>query len=253
MVTITDRGWTMEVKETNLCGISVPGIVQVTATPPVLEVFPAAQGQSLNPALQCLFGEHMNVTGKFELSGRIEGNPKESPFSKGLTGELAFHARKGRIYRYELLSKIFAFLNLTELLRGKVPDIGKEGFAYNTMKAKAELSSGKLLIKEAIVDAKSMEIGCQGEVDLTDEQLDLRVLVAPLKTIDFIVKHIPGLNYVLGGTLVSFPVRVSGPLLDPTITPLSPTAVGEGLLGIMERALTLPLKIIEPVLPETRK
>jgi len=119
------------------------------------------------------------------------------------------------------------------------------------MRAKADLLNGRLVIKEAVIDGKSMEIGCEGEVDLLRDQLDLRVLVAPLKTVDFIIKHIPGLNYVLGGTLVSIPVRVSGRLADPTITPLSPSAVGEGLLGIMERALTLPVKIIEPVLPET--
>jgi hypothetical protein len=252
-LTITDGAWTVEVKETNLCGISMPGVLQFTATQPLLKVFPASQGQALNPAIQCLLGEHMSVTGHFDLSGHMEGNLKEAPFSKGLSGELSFHARDGRIYRYELLSKIFAFLNLTELLRGKVPDMGKEGFAYNAMHAKADLLNGRLVIKEAVIDGKSMEIGCEGEVDLLRDQVDLRVLVAPLKTVDFIIKHIPGVNYILGGTLVSIPVRVSGRLADPTITPLSPSAVGEGLLGIMERALTLPVKIIEPVLPETTK
>lgn len=252
-VTMTDEGWTMEMKETTLCGISMPGVLELSADPPMLRVFPASQGQSLNPAIQCLLGERMSVTGNFDLSGHMEGKIKESPFSKGLRGELAFHARDGRIYRYELLSKIFAFLNLTELLRGKLPDMGKEGFAYNTMRAKADLLDGRLVIREALIDGKSMEIGCEGEVDLIRDQLDLRVLVAPFKTVDFIIKHIPGLNYVLGGTLVSIPVRVSGRLADPTITPLSPSAVGEGLLGIMERALTLPVKMIEPILPETKK
>jgi hypothetical protein len=248
-----DTGWTLEVEDANLCGISTPGVLQLKSGPPLLKISPASKGQSLNPAIQCLLGEHMSVTGKFDLSGHVEGRFKEPPLSKGLSGELTFRARDGRIYRYELLSKIFAFLNLTELLRGKLPDMGKEGFAYNSMHAKVDLLNGKLVIKEAIIDGKSMEIGCEGEVDLPRNQLDLRVLVAPLKTVDFIIKHIPGLNYVLGGTLVSFPVRVSGDLADPTITPLSPSAVGLGLLGIMERTFMLPIKIIEPVLPETTK
>jgi hypothetical protein len=248
-----DTGWTVEVKEANLCGISTPAVLQLKSGAPLLKVFPSSKEQSLYQAIQCLLGEHVNVTGKFDLSGHMEGGLKEAPFSKGLSGELAFRARGGRIYRYELLSKIFSFLSLTELLRGKLPDMGKEGFAYNTMHAKAELLDGRLVIKEAIIDGKSMEIGCEGEVDLIRDQLDLRVLVAPLKTVDFIIKHIPGLNYILGGTLISFPVRVSGRLADPTITPLSPSAVGLGLLGIMERTFMLPIKIIEPVLPEKTK
>jgi len=248
---MTDGGWTVEIKEANLCGISTPGVVQLKSGPPFLEVSPFSKGHLLNPAIQCLLGEKMSVTGKFDLAGHMEGRLNGPPFSKDLSGEWTFRARDGRIYRYELLSKIFALLNLTEILRGKLPDIGKEGFAYNKMRAKADMKDGRLVIKEGVIDGKSMEIGCEGEVDLVHDRLDLRVLVAPFKTIDFIVKHLPGVNYILGGTLVSFPVRVSGPLGDPDITPLSPPAVGAGLLGIMERALMLPLKIIEPVLPET--
>ena len=37
-------------------------------------------------------------------------------------------------------------------------------------------------------------------------------------------------------------------LNNPRVTPISPTAVGSGLLGIMKRTLHLPVKMIEPIL-----
>ena len=55
---------------------------------------------------------------------------------------------------------------------------------------------------------------------------------------------------VLGGTLISVPMKVKGDLKNPTVIPLSPSAVGSRLLGIMKRALQVQQKVIEPVLPK---
>jgi hypothetical protein len=94
-----------------------------------------------------------------------------------------------------------------------------------------------------------MEMACLGDIDLVNKKLDLRVLVAPLKTVDSVVKKIPLVNHVLGGTLVSIPIKVEGDWGNPTVTPLSPSAVGSGLVGIMKRTLELPFKMIEPLVP----
>ena len=96
----------------------------------------------------------------------------------------------------------------------------------------------------------SMNMAMQGHYDLVDGKIDITVLVAPLKTVDSLVKKIPLLGDVLGGTLISVPIEVKGDLKDPTVIPLSPSAVGSRLLGIMKRALQVPQKVIEPVLPK---
>jgi hypothetical protein len=49
--------------------------------------------------------------------------------------------------------------------------------------------------------------------------------------------------------LVTIPVAVRGDLGDPKVTPMDPSAVGEELLGIVERTLKLPAHIISPILP----
>ncbi|GAH11846.1 unnamed protein product, partial [marine sediment metagenome] len=102
------------------------------------------------------------------------------------------------------------------------------------------------------IDSPSMGIACEGDIDLVKKKVDLTVLVAPFKTVDRIIKHIPLVNNILGGKLISIPFRAIGELADPDVIPLSPTAVGSGLFGILQRTLKLPITIIQPVLPGSK-
>jgi hypothetical protein len=99
------------------------------------------------------------------------------------------------------------------------------------------------------MDAPSMGIAATGEVDFIRREEDLKVLVSPFGTVDAVVRNIPILGYILGGTLVSIPVAVRGDIDDPKVTPLDPAGVGEGLLGIVERTFKAPAHIISPILP----
>jgi hypothetical protein len=97
-----------------------------------------------------------------------------------------------------------------------------------------------------------MGIGCEGDIDLINQEMDLTVLVAPLKTVDRIVGKLPIINNILGGTLISIPFRATGKIGNPTVIPLSPTAVGSGVLGIMERTLKLPITLIQPIMTQSK-
>jgi len=71
--------------------------------------------------------------------------------------------------------------------------------------------------------------------------------VSPLKTVDTVVRNIPLVGNILGGSLVSIPVKVTGDINDPTVVPLSPSAVGSGLLGTMKRVFQLPFTLTQPL------
>ena len=124
------------------------------------------------------------------------------------------------------LSRIFTYLNVTELLRGKLPDLEKEGFPYKTFAIRGEMEDGKVLLKEATMDAPSMGVVATGEVDLLSGTEDLMVLVSPFRTVDAVVRNIPVVGYILGGTLVTIPVTVQGDIRKPTVTPMDPKATG---------------------------
>jgi hypothetical protein len=125
----------------------------------------------------------------------------------------------------------------------------KEGLPYNQITIKVMLQKDKMIFKELTLHGPTMEIVGQGEIDLADQKISLKVLVAPLKTVDRITKRIPLVNTIFAGTLVTIPVKVQGDLKDPKVTALSPSAVGAELFAIMKRTLGLPFKVIEPLLP----
>ena len=107
----------------------------------------------------------------------------------------------------------------------------------------------KLVLKRrARVDGATMGILARGSVDLVDRNVDMVALVAPLRTIDAIIRRIPVLRYILRGSLVSIPVGIEGSWDDPKITPLPPSAVEKDMVGLLERILKAPVKIIEPFL-----
>jgi hypothetical protein len=240
------------VSRADLCGIQFSGIFKVSADTFELDFNPVAKELDLDSSLTCLFDKQHLMAGSFNLNGKLLAKARPSAFPKSLTGNLTFNSSDGRIYRFGMLAKIFALLNVTEIYRGDVPDLKGKGFAYNSMTANGVFEDGKLIISDTTIDSPSMGIAIEGDVDLTENRVDLIVLVAPFKTVDRIVKIIPLVGNILGGNLISIPFRAVGDLGDPDVIPLSPTAVGSGLLGILERTLKLPITIIQPVLPGSK-
>jgi hypothetical protein len=237
----------IDVTKANLCGISVPGSIKISSTNTELYFYPVAENGQLDQTVTCHWGKNKLITGNFNLSGKLFAVSNSKDLGKVLNGNLKFYAEDGRIYRYGILAKILALLNISEIFRGKLPDVVKQGFAYNSIKADGKLENGKFTFKEFVVDGSSMTIVCEGYIDIVRDEVDMVVLVAPFKTVDYIIKYIPLVNQILGGKLVSIPFRVKGNPADPDIIPLSPTAIGAGVFGIIKRTLKLPVTIFQPL------
>ena len=245
---VKDKKTFIDFAKASLCGISISGSIKISSTKMELHLYPMAENQPLDQTVTCQWGKNQLVTGNFNLSGKLFAISNSKEIGKVLNGKLKFFATDGRIYRYEALAKIFALLNLSEIFRGKLPDVVKEGFAYNSIQADGKLENGKFIFKEFVIDGSSMTTVCEGYIDLVRDEMDMVVLVAPFKTVDYIIKHIPLVNQILGGKLVSIPFRVKGNPSDPDIIPLSPTAIGAGVFGIIKRTLKLPVTIFQPLI-----
>jgi hypothetical protein len=101
------------------------------------------------------------------------------------------------------------------------------------------------MIEEYILNAPSMGVTGHGTVDLFAKKIDLKVLVSPFNTADYVVKKTPIIRGLLGGTLVSIPVKVKGNIENPEISYLSPSAVGKKLLNTTKRVLKTPTRILK--------
>ena len=238
------------IEKADLCDISIDGFIKVTDESIEYYVIPAARGKALENTLACLSKEKASASGVYNLNGEVMAKAMPQAPTRIYSGDLDFSANNGRIYRFGLLAKVFAILNVTEIYRGDVPDLVGEGFAYEAMTIKANFEGKKLVMEECSIDGASMGIACDGAIDLAEDKINLVILVAPFKTVDRIVKNIPLVGRVLGGKLVSIPFRARGDLDDPVVIPLSPTAVGSGVLGVLERTLKLPITMIQPLLPD---
>jgi hypothetical protein len=252
-ISFGDGGAEVKIKKASLCGMDTPGVVKVSDNYVSLNVEPSFKGHEIESAFRCLLNHDVRATGTFELYGRIlaRGTPEE--LVKSMEGNIEFHAKDGRIDYALGLVRIVEFLNVTEIYRGKLPDLRKEGLPYDRITIKVALQKDKMIFKEWTLDGPTMEIVGQGEIDLAERTMKMNVLVAPLKTVDRIIKAIPLVSDIFAGTLLTIPVKVHGDLKDPKVTPLSPSAVGDELFAMMKRTLGLPFKVIEPLLPRHKQ
>jgi hypothetical protein len=253
-ILLDQQGIHASITEAAICGISLPGNWGMVQEEFNYDFKPASVQQPLEAAIACFSGsERTRITGIFDLTAHLRSQGKSGDFMKSLRGRIMFTARDGEILDYPMLTKIFEVLNFTDMLRGKFPDLEKQAFSYNSITIKGYIKEGKLILREAAIDGTSSDLAAEGEIDLIDKKIDITVLVAPFETVDYIIKHIPLVSNILGNTLITIPVKVEGDLSNPTVTVLSPTAIGEGILGIMKRTLQLPFTVIKPILPEEPK
>jgi hypothetical protein len=250
-ISLAPKEISVAISKADLCGISFPGEVKYTLQDLSLNFRPVSTKQALDPALTCLLNIQEYMTGTFDLNGDVMAKGEGKELANTLHGNLVFSAENGRIYEGRLLTKIFAYLNVTEIFRGGLPDLTTQGLAYDYATMKGNLEEGKFIIQEMVIDGPTVQIVSHGEINLNDKTVDLKFLVSPLKTVDAIVKKIPFIKGYTKGTLVSIPVQVTGDMDDPKVSYLPSSAVGSQLSGILKKYIKSPFTIISPVIPGT--
>jgi len=249
-IVLGKQGVTVTVTEAAYCGIPFTGTLHATPGEMSFKLRPDAKDGDADSVYDCLTDDKGRITGKFDLAGEVTGRSREDEDPvRSLRGNLDFTAKGGRIYGTPVLSRILSLLNVTEIFRGKLPDIWKEGLEFNSLSIRGDLGDGNLTISEYVLDGTEVDVVGQGRVDLATRELDFQALVSPFTNVDYLIRKIPLLGYILGGTLVEVPVKVSGNTGDPKVSLLEPAAVGKNLLGIVERTFLLPAELIRPLLP----
>ncbi len=251
-ITLGQDRTSYDVRETSVCGIGVTGTVVVSRGTSNVQLNASATEQDLAPTLTCLAGEDQKITGKFDLSGSIAGQGPNETLLRSLSGKIAFAAKNGRVYNDILVVPILKYKKTADLLGDKAEEARKNGIPYDVFGLRGDLESGTFRVSEGVVKSRIMNLAANGSIDLVNDQLDITVLMAPFKTIDRVVKKIPLLGDILGGTLVTVPLRIQGPFKRPKVTPLPPSAIGEGLLGIMRRTLEVPFQVVDDITPGKR-
>jgi len=252
VVTFDGRGMRAEIHRASLCGISCRGTVFRGDSFTRINMRLGAKAAELSPVVSCLGKKDRIADGTFRLDAELVARGRRNPLKEGSRGSIRFTSRRGRIYQSTILSKVFHLFNVMELYKGRLPDFTRKGFQYDFCTIRGRVKNGVLYLQEAVIDGPAMKIVGEGRIDLAGGDADLVVLVAPMRTVDTVMNSVPILGDVLvgkSGTLISIPFHVKGPIDDPRITCFPPSAVGSGLLGVLKRTISLPVKVIKPVLP----
>jgi hypothetical protein len=251
-ISLVQGGINIQVNEALLCGISMPGTIRSTDNTVNLDFSLSAHRKKLKPSISCLTDGKSLATGVFNFDGTIKAEATADDLVRSIHGSLHLDTEKGRIYRGATLAKIFSVLNVSGIFEGGVPDLVNEGFVYHTIVIDGVIKHGKIVFTKAVMEAPSMTMVSTGEIDLGKKRIDMKVLASPLKSVDNILSKIPILRDITGNTLVSLPVSVTGDLKNPSVSYLPLSSVGSGLVGILERTVKLPVKLIKPELPEEK-
>jgi len=235
----------------DLCGFPLQLSATLDPKGLAVELRTSASGKDLKEPLLCLADEHVAATGSFRFATRLSarGTDPES-LLRSLEGPVELTARDGRIYHWATLSKVLAVLNVTNVVRGDFPDLRDAGLPYKTARFHYEIKGKVLLLKEGTLNGPTIGIAASGQTDFGTSQTDIKMLVAPFRTADWIIRKIPLVRYIMKKTFISFPFTVKGDYRDPTVS-FDPVGVAAGLLGVLERTITLPVKIIGDVLPKS--
>ncbi|WP_291346754.1 AsmA-like C-terminal domain-containing protein, partial [Desulfobacula sp.] len=212
--------------------------------------FEANNKANIQDLLTCLFQKNDLMDGQYSLTGRLLSNGTKKDFLNKLTGAFIFNAEKGRIYKLTLLSRILSVLNVSKIFKGKIPNVTQDGFAYKNISIEADIKDSIIYLTKAIIDGQDMTLIFSGWIDPINDKINLTCLVAPFKTVDLIIEHIPIINTFLEGRLVSVPVKATGTLSDPTVIPLHPSSVGKSLINMMSNILKTPVKLWDKVYSE---
>lgn len=247
-VTMNQAATDIDVTHALLCSLDFSGRITINNDldrPGVLTRFflNTDQAKEVSLSLGCLTGSQSVIEGSYTLEGELSGVAQTLALVKSKqNGHLNFKAQSGRIYKATLLSRLLSVVNIL----GET-DLRQQGFGFKTFTADADVTQSVVHIKNAFIDADNMAIIAQGWADPLNDALDITFLVAPFKTIDTIIKYIPVVNTILNGRLVSFPARAYGKISDPTVVPLHPSAVGKGLLNLLEDLARTPGRLIDGV------
>jgi hypothetical protein len=251
-VTLAADGPALTVREARLCGLNATGTAKLLPSGTRADATLSARNEPVEQTLACLTGREHAMTGTADLDADLQAEGEASQVPRSARGSLRFEARQGRVHEVEFIAKALTTLNVATGGIRSAADLRREGLPYDRLSLSGAVSGGKLQVSEGVLEGPTVKMTARGSIDLIDGALDVTLLVAPLRAVDSVVGKVPVVGSVLGGTIVTLPVGVSGTVGEPKITPLEPSAVGNELKGLMNRTLRLPRSAVRRLVPGKR-
>jgi len=188
-----------------------------------------------------------DIKGPLDADFFLQGPATKEFFGRG-DGAVYLEIRDGSLRRLNAISKAFSILNVSQLLKGELPDVSGHGMKFNTARGTLSFGGGYVYFDDLAIFSNSLNMSMVGRVDVRNSEADYVLGVQPLQTVDKVVSNIPVVGWLLTGdekTLFTVHFQVKGPLGDPNVIAIPGSSLGSGILGIFQRTLQLPGKLVK--------
>lgn len=187
------------------------------------------------------------VTGTLTLHGALTARGDTLlDIKKSALGNIHLTMSNGKLRKFNTLSKVFSILNVSQLLKFKLPDMVSGGMPYSSIKGSIAVKDGILDTKDLFITSNAINVSIVGNVDIVKEELNLTLGAQPLQTVDKIVNRIPIVGWLLTGkekNLLTAYFEAKGKWADPQVSAIPVKSMSKGILNIFIRAFQLPVKL----------
>jgi hypothetical protein len=188
------------------------------------------------------------VSGTIAAKGRITatGQSREE-IKKSLRGALDLHVEKGVLKKFAVLSKIFSVLNVSQLLKFRLPDMAAGGMPFTKITATISARDGLITTEDAFLKSDAMNIVAVGQIDMVKETMDMAIGVQPLQSVDKVISRIPVLGWILTDTdrrFITVHFEAKGPWKNPDVRAVPVKELAKEVLNIFKRVFQLPVKLV---------
>ncbi|MBI5599068.1 MAG: AsmA-like C-terminal domain-containing protein [Deltaproteobacteria bacterium] len=187
------------------------------------------------------------------LSGRLTADIKlrdrrTDPLTSGLDGEINILTKDGKLWKFVVFSKIFSIVNIIS-----ITELFDSGLPYDTITGGFVIKDGRVSTEDLLLASSSIRMSAVGVIDIPKMTIESTMGLHPFVTIDKIISNIPLAGWIIAGrekSTITMYYEMKGPLKDPQVVPIPVEGIGKQILGIFERVLTTPIRVMEPLMPE---
>ncbi|KAB0668451.1 AsmA family protein [Oryzomonas sagensis] len=187
------------------------------------------------------------VTGTLNLSGDLTARGATlADLKRTALGNVKLRLEKGTLRKFNVLSKMFSILNVSQLLKFQLPDMVSDGMPYKDIHGSFAFSDGSISTQNLFINSDAMNISVIGRADMVREELNFTIGVQPLQTVDKIVNRIPVVGWLLTGkgkSVVTAYFEAKGKWSDPQVSAIPVKSMARGALNIFKRVFELPVKL----------
>jgi uncharacterized protein involved in outer membrane biogenesis len=187
------------------------------------------------------------VTGALTLHSNLTARGSTlTEIKKSSLGNIQLHMSNGKLRKFNTLAKVFSILNVSQLLKFKLPDMASGGMPYSSIKGSVAVKDGIMSTKDMFISSNAINVSIVGTADIVKEELNLTLGAQPLQTVDKIVNRIPIVGWLLTGKdkdLLTAYFEAKGKWSDPQVSAIPVKSMSKGLLNIFVRAFELPVRL----------